>query len=325
MMVLVVGTTETAAIDGISAAGADPEAMRYTPAADAELLAYGDVVETPAVPVSPSGCPTPALVARAVREVVGFDLITLDSGLVAETGAPTVSIGDAAGNDIRELTAVPDAGTLWDRAEQYGRQLPVDRLVLAESIPGGTTTALAVSEALGVDLSVSSSLPDNPLERKREVVADALAASGVGAGDLAGEPRRTLQTVGDPVLAALAGTAAGALTAGTDVVLAGGTQQLAVTALLRHADITAPLEVATTPFVADDPTATVRETARLLDVDLTVTNPGFGTENHVVFERYRAGEAKEGAGMGGALAIADREDVSMATIRDRIRRLYENL
>lgn len=325
MMALVIGTTETAAIDGISAAGADPEAMRYTPAADAELLAYGDVVETPAVPVSPSGCPTPALVARAVREVVGFDLVTLNAGLAAETAAPTVPIGDAVGNDIRGLTAVSDARTLWDRAEQYGRQLPVDRLVLAESIPGGTTTALAVSEALGVDLSVSSSLPDNPIERKREVVADALAVSGVEAGDLAGEPRRTLQTVGDPVLAALAGTAAGAVTAGTDVVLAGGTQQLAVAALLRHVDITAPLEVATTPFVADDPTATVRETARLLDVDLTVTNPGFGTEDHVVFERYRAGEAKEGAGMGGALAIADREDVSMATIRDRIRRLYENL
>jgi len=48
--VLTAGTTRTAAIDGISAAGADPEAMVHTPAADAEILTYGTTVRAPAVP-----------------------------------------------------------------------------------------------------------------------------------------------------------------------------------------------------------------------------------------------------------------------------------
>jgi len=48
--VLTAGTTHTAAIDGISAAGADPDAIVHTPAADAEILAYGAPVRAPAVP-----------------------------------------------------------------------------------------------------------------------------------------------------------------------------------------------------------------------------------------------------------------------------------
>ena len=38
-----------------------------------------------------------------------------------------------------------------------------DCLVIGESIPGGTTTALAVLKALGFDAKVSSSIPNNPM------------------------------------------------------------------------------------------------------------------------------------------------------------------
>lgn len=325
MMALVVGTTETAAIDGLSAAGADPDAMRWTPAADAELLAHGAVVRMPAVPVSPSGCPTPALITRAVRETVGFDVCTLDTGLSATPAVPTVSLGSEPGRDIREDVAVPDAGTLWRRAETFAAAFEGERLVLAESVPGGTTTALAVCQALGEDVAVSSSLADNPTDSKQAVVRAALTASALEPGDLAGQPIAAIEAVGDPVLAALAGAAAGGLGSDTEVVLAGGTQQLAVAALLRHAGIETPLAVATTPFVADDPTANVTEAAATLDVELTVTDPGFDADEHVVFERYLAGEAKEGAGMGGALALAARDGVSMAAIRERITAVYENI
>ncbi|QSG09720.1 NaMN:DMB phosphoribosyltransferase [Halapricum desulfuricans] len=325
MMGLVVGTTETATIEGLSAAGADPEAMWHTPAADAELLAYGDVLEAPAVPVSPSGCPTPALITRAVRELTGFDLVAIDAGLGVETAAPTVALGSEPGRDIRKPTAVPEAASLWERGRRYGRRLPVEQLTLAESVPGGTTTALAVGDALGIDLSVSSSLPENPVDRKRRVVTAALATSGYSPGELEGRPREALAAVGDPVLAVLAGVAAGALESGTALLLAGGTQQLAVAGLLRADGIDRPISVATTPFVVDDPSADVREAAERLGVDLVVTDPGFEEASGPVFERYLAGEAKEGAGMGGALAAATRENVSMSSVRDRITTLYERL
>lgn len=322
---LVVGTTETATIDGISAAGADPEAMRYTPAADAELLYYGRPTTTPAVPVSPTGCPTPALVTRAVRELVGFDPVVVESGLAAPTGAPTRSLDAALGRDVREAEAVPDATGVVERAHEVGRSLPDDHLYFGESIPGGTTTALGILTALGVADSVSSSFPENPLPLKREVVAESLAASGAEPGGLADRPVAALRATGDPVLAAVYGLVEGALAAGTDVTLAGGTQLLAVAALLRHGGYDGPLTVATTPFVADDESAGTRETAAELEVDLRVTDPGFGSSDHVAARRYLAGEGKEGAGMGGALALADREGVSMAAVRERLFERYDEL
>jgi uncharacterized protein (TIGR00303 family) len=322
---LVCGTTETATIDGISAAGADPDAMRYTPAADAELVTYGTTVVTPGVPVSPTGCPTPALVTRAVRELVGFDPLVVDAGLSVETGAPTLSVGAAPGGDLRAPEPIPDAPGIVERAREYGRALPTDHLVVGECIPGGTTTALGVLTALGVADSVSSSFPENPIPLKREVVEAGLEASDVAPGALAGQPVEALSTMGDPVLAAVLGLTEGALASGATVTLAGGTQMLAAAALVRHGGYDGDLTVATTPFVAADDSAGVRETAAAVDVDLVVTDPGFGATDHVATERYRHGEAKEGAGMGGALAVADRAGVPMRAVRERLVERYEDL
>lgn len=322
---LVVGTTATARIEGISAAGADPDAVVHTPAADAEIVAYGRPVFAPAVPVSPTGCPTPALVTRAVSELVGFEPLVVDAGLGAPTAAPTVATGAVPGCDVRVAEPVPDAAAVVETAHDIGRALPGDDLVVGESVPGGTTTALGVLAALGEDYAVSSSLPENPIERKRDVVRAGMAESGVAEGDLAGDPTAALGLMGDPVLAAVFGLADGALSAGADVTLAGGTQVLAVAGLLRHAGVEAPLSVATTSYVAGDESADVRAMARAFDVDLVVTDPGFDAGDHGAIERYEAGEAKEGAAMGGALALADRRDVSMDAVRERVSDLYRRL
>lgn len=323
--VLVAGTTETARRDGLSAAGADPDLLSTTPAADAELLAYGRPVRTDTVPVSPSGCPTPALVTRAVRELLGFDLAVVDGGLAEPTGAPTVSVGAGVGRDIGEQDPVPTAYGAFEAARQYGRALPTNELWLAESIPGGTTTALGVLRTLGEDAMVSSSLPQNPVERKEQAVSDGLAASSLAAGDAAGEPKRAVRRMGDPVLATLAGLATGALETDTAVTLAGGTQQLAVAALLRHGGYEGRLGLATTSYVVADGSADLRPSARGLDLDLTVTDPGFDATDHVGMERFVAGEAKEGVGMGGALALADRAGIPMGDVRDRFAAVYDDL
>lgn len=304
---LAAGGTETAAIDGISAAGADPDLLAHTPSADAEILTYGRPVCAPVVPVSPSGCPTPAVVTRAVRELVGFDLTVLDAGLLAETGAPTVDLGAEPGADLREAEPVPGAAAVFERAREFGAALPDERVVVGETVPGGTTTALGVLAALGERESVSSSRRSNPLELKRRVVDAGLAASDLARGGAAGEPGRALRLMGDPVLAVLAGLVVGAVEADREVELAGGTQLLAAAALARHAGVDCPLSLATTSYVADDPTADVRAGAANLDVDLTVTDPELGTVDHPT-ARFAAGEAKEGVGMGGALALADRRD-----------------
>jgi uncharacterized protein (TIGR00303 family) len=331
-VVLAAGSTATARIDGISAAGADPEAMAHTPGADAEVLTYGDVVRAPAVPVSPAGTPTPAVVTRAAREVLGYDVTVVDAGLAEPTGAPTVTVGARSGEDVREADPVPTAPGAYAASIRLGRSLPDDHLVLAETIPGGTTTALGVARALGEEITVSSSLPQNPLERKRDVVATGLDASGLEAGDCEGDPRNAIRRMGDPVLGALAGIATGALDEGKRVTLAGGTQLLAVAALVRHGGATGSMDVATTSYVAgsnaDGESASgddvaFRETARRFDCEPTVTDPGF-SRSDAGFDGYVDGEAKEGVGMGGALALAA-ETGELAAVRDRATDVYDRL
>jgi uncharacterized protein (TIGR00303 family) len=307
--VLVAGTTKTARIDGISAAGADPDLVAHTPSADAELIEYGHLVRAPSLPVSPTGCPTPAAVTRAVQERLGFETLVVDAGLAEPTGAPTVGVGATPGRDIRETDPVPTAPGAWVAARDLGSALPDDELVIGETIPGGTTTALGVFRALGVggeeaaDFPVSSSLPENPLDLKRAVVDAAFEASDLAPGDAAYHPELAVRFLGDPVLATVAGLAAGALESGTEVILGGGTQMLAAAALVRHAGVAAPLSIATTTYVAAD--ADLDAAAAALDCDLVVTDPGFeGRDDPLA--RYAAGEAKEGAGMGGALRLAER-------------------
>lgn len=329
------GTTETAAIDGISAAGTSPATRLHTPSADLEILTHGKPVRAPFVPVSPSGCPTPALITRAIREQVGFDCVPIDAGLAKPSAAPTINLGPQAGKkqrprpspggDIRNPVAVPAAAERFDASRAFARSLPDDAIAIGETIPAGTTTALAVLTALDERATVSSSLPENPLERKRDVVETALEASDVTPGDLAGEPIEALRLVGDPVLATIAGLVTGATEAGIDVTLAGGTQLAAAGALVRHADVEAPLTLATTSFVAADDSARLDALAADLELELVVTDPGFEAIDEPGLQAYVTGEGKEGVGMGGALALAERADIDIATVRAHISRRYDEL
>ncbi|WP_248897815.1 nicotinate-nucleotide--dimethylbenzimidazole phosphoribosyltransferase [Haloplanus halobius] len=319
--VLVAGTTKTARIDGISAAGADPDVMAHTPSADAELVEYGHLVRSPVVPVSPTGCPTPAAVTRAVRERVGFETTVVDAGLAQPTGAPTVDVGAKPGRDVREADPVPTAPGAWVAARELGRAFPDDELVIGETIPGGTTTALGVCRALGVDAAVSSSLPENPLDLKGDVVDAAFEASDVDPGGAAYRPELAVRFLGDPVLAVVAGLTAGALESGTEVVLGGGSQMLAAAALVRHAGVAEPLTVASTTYVAAD--VDLDGVSRDLDCELVVTDPGFDGRDDAL-ARYADGEAKEGAGMGGALLLANRAGV-LDTVADGTLEVVERI
>ena len=323
-LLVAAGTTLTASIDGISAAGADPDALPHTPSADADLLVYGEPVRAPAVPVSPTGCPTPAVVTRAVQELHDLHPTIVDAGLASATAAPTIDVGARPGGDIREPNPVPDASAIFESARDLAAALPDDHLVLAETIPGGTTTALGVLTALDVTRRVSSSLPENPLDLKRDVVDTALQTAEIDDAD----PQYALDAIrhtGDPVLATVAGLATGALSRDAAVTLAGGTQLLAVAAVVRALGHDDPLTIATTPYVADDDTAAFRESATVLDLDVTVTDPAFDQSDHPGIQRYVAGEGKEGVGMGGALALAAEAGIEMAAVRRQTEAVYDRV
>src|SRR5207247_8391790 len=117
--------------------------------------------------------------------------------------------------------------------EVNGQQVGVvfDVGVIGERIPGGTTTALAVLSALGIDarFKVSSSMPENPHDLKNRVVATALKRAGS-----VSSPYDAVAAYGDPMMPSVAGIASGAMAAGSKVILAGGTQMSAVVAILKH-------------------------------------------------------------------------------------------
>jgi uncharacterized protein (TIGR00303 family) len=340
-LVVVAGTTETAAIDGISAAGADPELRVHTPSADLEIVASGRPAPDSPVPVSPSGCPTPAVVTRAVRELLGPESLPvefIDAGLGAPTAAATRGVGSSPGGDVRDPEPVPAAATVFERARSLTPDLAASgnddgsesggeaaELLIAETIPGGTTTALGVLTALGERAAVSSSLPANPIERKRRVVAEGLDASGLDPGGAAGDPIEAVRFAGDPVLAAVAGLIVGCADEGIGVTLAGGTQLAAAAALARHAGVDRRLPLATTSLVADDPTADLASLTADLDLTLAAADPGFAEGEHPALAAYARGEAKEGVGMGGALALAERAGVTDAAVRDRIAAVTDRL
>jgi len=98
-----------------------------------------------------------------------------------------------------------------------GRSLAslTDCLIIGESIPGGTTTALAVLRAFGYDAKVSSSIPNNPVELKNEIVESAMKRIN------SDHPYSIVAKVGDPMIPFVAGMLSSA-SGVSKVMLAGG-------------------------------------------------------------------------------------------------------
>ena len=65
----VISYTETCEIPGITVAGQNKEIIKFTPPADAEFLHYGSCKCIKAIPMTPDGKPTPALLTKTALEI----------------------------------------------------------------------------------------------------------------------------------------------------------------------------------------------------------------------------------------------------------------
>jgi NaMN:DMB phosphoribosyltransferase len=151
--------------------------------------------------------------------------------------------------------------------------------------------------ALGYKASVSSSFVTNPVTIKEEICRIALGR--IKADDIT-YPLDIIRYAGDPMMPVAVGIAK---TYSGKLVLAGGTQMLAVCAILKEEGVFLPY-VVTTSYVRDDPTANVRNIAEQMDLDIIFVDPGFGDIGHAGLARYCIGEVKEGMGAGGAMFLA---------------------
>jgi uncharacterized protein (TIGR00303 family) len=328
LFICTIATTETAKISGISAAGKHPEFTDYTPPADAELLLLGKCKCINGVPVTPDGIPTPALISMSALRLADIPVLVASGGLRVKPQIPFLDLGGKPGRDIRTGKAVDSVEEVIQRATLAGENLAktTDYLVIGESIPGGTTTALGVLSAMGfkAEGKVSSSMPDNPHGLKAETVMAGLTAAGESFGSLAKNPIRAISCLGDPMMPAFVGLVIGAA-AEVPVLMAGGTQMTAVLAVVKALapDVLCNVAVGTTRWVESDSSSDIKGIVRqIADVPILAADIDFSSSRFDGLKAYEKGIVKEGVGAGGA-AIAAMAKVGGAVTKDMLLKEIE--
>ncbi|MBE9037801.1 nicotinate mononucleotide-dependent phosphoribosyltransferase CobT [aff. Roholtiella sp. LEGE 12411] len=352
----VLGFTETGLIPGISAAGCTPEDRKYTACADAEFLYYG-FQQKPQYPLPPlTAGASPVLISRAVVEALKIPVYLFNAGLPQSPSVPAIDLGGTPANCLSggaamELTTVRhllEQGLLW--GERLTANIQQGYLILGECVVGGTTTALAILTGLGIEAAgkVNSSHPVCNHAQKWAVVQAGLERMKGREGDKLTfssfpiEPLQLVAAVGDPMQVVVAGMAIAA-SRHCGVLLAGGTQMLAVYALISAIAQAYSLSwrpeqiiIGTTRWVADDPTgATVDLALSLAKSSLTQTGQtppllatqlSFADSRYPQLQAYEQGFVKEGMGAGAACIAAHlsynwQQNQLLAAIEDQLKHL----
>jgi uncharacterized protein (TIGR00303 family) len=330
LFICAIGTTETAKIPSISAAGKYPELTDYTPPADVELILMGRCKCISGVPVTPEGIPTPALITMSAFKMADIPALVASGGLKINPHVPFLNLGGSPGRDIRTGKAVDDVEEVIERARIAGENLAKtsDYIVVGESIPGGTTTALAVLLAMGIDArgKVSSSMPGNPHELKLRTVEAGLKASGIGFGALADDPLRAVSCVGDPMMPAFAGLVLGAASK-VPVLMAGGTQMGAILAVIKalNQNVLDNLAIGTTRWIMVDKTSDlIGIITQIADVPILAADLDFSQFRFGGLRAYEKGVVKEGVGAGGAAIAAMLKSEGSVTKEILLREIESN-
>ncbi|GAB4211183.1 MAG: TIGR00303 family protein [Synechococcales cyanobacterium] len=317
LLVLTVATTDTANHPGLSAAGADPQKRLTTAAADAEFLILGRTLSQPGIPTHPLGIPSPVIISRAMGGLIpSLQVRCVDAGSrVAPQVPDLVRLGTAVAQSVETGHALDrtNVESLWHQATQWGQELGQfcqdhqRYLILGESVPGGTTTALAVLMALGLDAEyrVSSSLAGGATPAKLALITQGLGSKGQWRRD----PLGAVAAVGDPMQPVVAGLALAA-SHHCPVLLGGGTQMMAVLAVIMALGDPGSLAVGMTGWVARDEAADVAGLAMLCQeqwggrgIPHFAVDLDFGSSRWSDLHPYEQGYVKEGVA-AGALTLA---------------------
>ena len=319
----VLGFTDTGLIPGISAAGSTPEARKYTACADAEFLYYG-AKRKPLYPLPPlTAGASPVLISRAVVESLNIPVYLFNAGLPQPPDVPVIDLGGSpakclsagAAINITTVHHLLKQGLLW--GERLATNAEQGYVILGECVVGGTTTALAILTGLGIDAEgkVNSSHAVCNHTQKWAVVQAGLEKMRVAGKEtsVSIDPLELVAAVGDPMQVVVAGMAIAA-SRHCGVLLAGGTQMLAVYALIcAIADVydlswqPAEVVVGTTRWVAEDPTGNTVDLALSLGKTippLLATQLSFANSRYPQLQAYEQGFVKEGVGAGAACIAA---------------------
>ena len=343
VFVLVIGTTETAKIPGITAAGKSVETVDKTPATDAEVLLLDRPRCVNEVPTTPDNVPTPAIYSLAAVRRANFPVVIVNSGVKTRPKVPFFDVGGEANNDggadIRTGNAMKREvveNIIW-KSKVLGKNLAkmADYALIGESVPAGTTTALGVMEALGIEAAdtigadaYSTYTPKNLINLKRRVVAQGMKAAGITFGSMKSDPIGAVSALGDPTIPAKIGLALGFIKAKKPTILAGSTINAPVLALLKHMS-DKPEEnvlIASTSYVPEKDLKIL--VTRIIDLPIISIDLCLHLSRHEKIRAYSKGAMKEGAGAGGAALAAllkSRGKITIHDLRTEMEKIYEEL
>ncbi|MGI0481158.1 nicotinate mononucleotide-dependent phosphoribosyltransferase CobT [Geminocystis sp. CENA526] len=337
------GFTNTALLEGISTAGKTPESRRYTALADAEFLVNG-VNSNAVFPLPPLAVGvSPTFISRAVIERFNLPVYVFNSGLLQQPSVSVIDLGGKPADCVSTGKALPlstvkhlhQQGLHWGELLAQKARSKSERsnyVILSECVVGGTTTALALLTALGkqADGKVNSSHPICNHQQKWEIVQQGLANANLS---IESDALEIISAIGDPMQIVVASMAISA-SKQTGVMLAGGTQMLAVFALIQalnqQYDYKANLDniiIGTTRWVAEDTTGDTIGLSKIIgNIPLCATDLNFSLSRYPSLQVFEQGFVKEGVGAGGSamashlLGITKEELLSM--IEAIISRFY---
>jgi uncharacterized protein (TIGR00303 family) len=321
--ILIISGTDLIKYPGISAAGASQDLLKYTACLDAEFIYHGELKTLKRLPVSPSGIVSPALISKACLNLLDTKITIIDAGAHVKPQCPTVELRAKPSADISHGHAMTlaEAEELYNKAQDFASAIdPSEEVIIAECVVTGTTTAYALLRGLGYSCQglLSSSVLGGNHELKEQIVERALV-NFVRSNN----PLHIVAQLGDPMQIVATALSLKLRELGTKINLAGGTQMLAVKALIdRIAD--RPLrypQLNPSSWVLNDNSADFRRLLSLcsLNTELDYTE-NFYDENldeevqrlseitadkrinlKEIFSEYDKGHVKEGVGMGGLL------------------------
>jgi len=260
---LALSNTQTANIEGITQAGI-PGKIYLTPTLDAEFLTTGEVRSLEDIAKTPKGVPTPALITRAVHLLKPYSNIELiNLGLEKLPQIDYFKIHDFS---------------IFQQGIAFGQKYNCkdDYIILAESVPAGTTTAKATALALGYDCEkdFSSSFKNVPEDIREITIQNAL--KNIDKND---DIFKILGSVSDNMIIFNAGFILG-LNNKIPLILAGGTQMACVLLVVNKilevmngAIETSNLALVTTSWIANDTQSDIKALLKMCSFPI---NSGVG-------------------------------------------------
>lgn len=328
-LICTLGFTATGLVPHISAAGKTPNDRRYTALADAEFLIKGITAQNYQYPLPPLNAGiSPVLLTRALWEAFQWPLSLVNAGLPETPSVPAIDVQGVPAQCLSTGKAMPRhrVRRLLNQGMYWGEQFAFHQsrvnpgngyLILGECVVGGTTTALSILLGLGYDAlgCVNSSHPICNHDQKKAIVQAGLQRANLPPNP---DPLDLLAAVGDPMQVFVAGVT---LTASRQVgiLLAGGTQMMAIYALTAHIARYYGLDwqpqqvlIGTTRWVTDDPSGDtvglLSHISKRMDREsipsLAVTQLGFQNAPHPGLAAYEQGYVKEGMAAGGTAIAA---------------------